>query len=1494
MARNAVVVNRDDAAAAAAQLTDAETSGVERSEQIAVEVGGKRRVRYFVSFAHKDKKLKDDLLGRLADVLATATNYRIEGWQDKEIELGSVWHRQIQAAINKCDFGLLLLSPAFLRSEYITNHELPSFVVDAPFHPVAQKRVAPVALKPIRFDGKMDLRGLEQRQIFHYPDGRAYQACRGNERKDKFVEELFAKIIEMLDRHPREPLERAETSTLDRLAGRVPRVRLRQYFQEQIELSLGEIHFVRTEGEVTTQNKLDDSGLAGERRDALEFLREWACDQAGEPYCALLGEYGMGKTTTSMAFAQELLKAREGSSSVPLPIYMDLRNLGEGAKTEPDLLQIIDTVLRKSWRGGFVEIPLSGPEVVRLVQQDGAVAIFDGLDEVLVHLSPAAGQRFSRELFRILPPILFPRRRKGNTPGRPGRVLVTCRTHYFRTLRDQKAHLTAEDRGDVRTDDYRVFVLLPFTDRQIRDYLDQMLPDEDIERVLETIRAIHNLPELAERPYTLSLIARHFPDIERWKMEGRRVTGVDLYRAMVLSWLERDAGKHQITPDHKQQFMEYFAAELWRSGKRAWSVGDVEQWLIDFLLAHPSLAAHYDGKDRELLKEDIRTATFLVREGEADFRFAHTSLQEFFLAGYLRRALIEGRLEDWALPPPSPETLEFLGQLLLGEAENGRATGTLRTIRDAYRPRISELAFAYVLLALEKNFPAPSPAGFRLDGADLRQWRMTGGVDGSTLNLRATSFRGARMSDSVLQNVDLERADFTGSDLARAELIDARAKSALLARADLRGTLFRNVVLEGADFSGASLHRTRFLRSQLAGARSLDGTCPDALFALCEPETWDTSVPNHTLRLGVFDGHAWGIFANAFSPDGTRLASASLDATLRLWDLVSGECLAVLRGHEGGVGGCAFAPDGTRLASASGDNTLRLWDPGSGECLAVLRGHEGGVGGCAFAPDGTRLASASGDNTLRLWDPGSGECLAVLRGHENGVAGCAFAPDGTRLASASQDHTLRLWDPVSGECLAILRGHEEGVLGCAFAPDGTRLASASDDNTLRLWDPVSGECLAVLRGHEEGVVSCAFAPDGTRLASASWDNTLRLWDPVSGECLAVLGGHENGVSGCAFAPDGTRLASASVDGMLGLWDPVSGETLSVLRGHQTWVLGCAFAPDGTRLGSASADGTLGLWDPLSGESLAVLRGHENGVAGCAFAADGTRLVSASYDNTLRLWDPLSGECLAVLRGHENAVAGCAFAPDGTRLVSASCDNTLRLWDPVSGECLAILRGHEEGVLGCAFAPDGTRLASASDDNTLRLWDPVSGECLAVLRGHEEGVAGCTFAPDGSRLASASADNTLRLWDPVSGECLAVLRGHEEGVVSCAFAPDGTRLASTSWDNTLRLWDPVSGECLAVLRGHENWVAGCAFTSDGTRLASASLDGTLRLWDPVSGQQVGCCWYFWADGAWASLDLPANKIAQVSGDAWRWLGWFAPDAVTRYPAEAIGPLPECKL
>jgi hypothetical protein len=134
------------------QAEDRRGSGIEPFVEKAVEPDRKRTVCYFVSFSRRDKRLKDDLLSRLEDRFGAAKRYRFDGWQDKDIELGSDWDHQIQAAIGECDFGLLLVTPAFLGSDYISTHELPHFVADEPLRPTARKRAIPVALRggPVR------------------------------------------------------------------------------------------------------------------------------------------------------------------------------------------------------------------------------------------------------------------------------------------------------------------------------------------------------------------------------------------------------------------------------------------------------------------------------------------------------------------------------------------------------------------------------------------------------------------------------------------------------------------------------------------------------------------------------------------------------------------------------------------------------------------------------------------------------------------------------------------------------------------------------------------------------------------------------------------------------------------------------------------------------------------------------------------------------------------------------------------------------------------------------------------------------------------------------------------------------------------------------------------------------------------------------------------------------------------------------------------------
>jgi WD40 repeat protein len=435
--------------------------------------------------------------------------------------------------------------------------------------------------------------------------------------------------------------------------------------------------------------------------------------------------------------------------------------------------------------------------------------------------------------------------------------------------------------------------------------------------------------------------------------------------------------------------------------------------------------------------------------------------------------------------------------------------------------------------------------------------------------------------------------------------------------------------------------------------------------------------------------------AVAISPDGTWLATANNDRTVQVWDRATADCIKALRGHADAVSAVAISPDGTWLATAScgheeptaygdweyvpgQDTAVRIWDPLSGSCLATLTGHTEEVGAVAISPDGTWLATASRDGTVRIWDRASAEHgNAPRRPGDNRAV--AISPDSSWLATGGLDKTVRIWDRATAQCIKTLWNKGQ-VHALAVSPDGTWLAAASNDKTVRIWDVRTGTCTATLTGHTRLVLGVAVSPDGTWLATVSTDKTARIWDVRTGTCTATLTGHTNAVSAVAISPDGTWLATSSDDKTVRIWDRATARCIKTLRSKDK-VYAVAISRDGTWL--AAAGGAVQIWDPLRGTCVATLAHHANFVYAVAISPDSTRLVGADGDGLL-IWGRQSG---AVITHTLEAAAPAVTTSPGASLLAAAGTGNAENWVPIT-------RMRTDAMLwDCAWAADGHTVAA---------------------------------------------------------------------------------------------------------------------------------------------------------------------------------------------------------
>lgn len=657
-------------------------------------------------------------------------------------------------------------------------------------------------------------------------------------------------------------------------------------------------------------------------------------------------------------------------------------------------------------------------------------------------------------------------------------------------------------------------------------------------------------------------------------------------------------------------------------------------------------------------------------------------------------------------------------------------------------------------------------------------------------------------------------------------------------------------------------------------------------------------VPDHVSRIigNLRLRHAREIKAVAFSPDGTKVATASSDYTVKIWDLGNGHELLTYEGHRDVVHCLAWTPDGKNIVSAGKEKAIKVWNASTGKDVQSIRGMGEYVSALVLSKDGKYVLTGQHSvtpliNGIFVYETATGKFVRDLQDFQNKIGALAMSHDGKLLAAGDDNGNVRLFqiptfvDNVNQPAFWTQQDPNGATYHLSFSPDDKTLVRVSrfavklyatpqpdvpfqtatprvnlntnnatcstfskDGKTLyvgtmegniQLWDPESGQKVGEFKNaHTSAVNSLAFSADGNRMASCSGDFTIRLWDFDVVLQSRDFEGHDGAVWTAAFSPDGSKIVSASADRTVKVWQRETGQVLFTLNDHQAPVTVAQFSPDGKLIASAGADKIIRIYDAEKGTPLRTYEGHQGTITFLDFSPDSKRIVSGSLDRRVKIWDADKGKELVSINDNPSIVAAVAFHPKGKQIAVGNIDQSIRLYDD-AGKLQHSWTAHGGGVNGVSFSPNGQWLASCGVDMSVAVWPLASpGQNAMRLTGHAGPVSSVVFRNDNQHLVSCGADQVIKLWKIEGNDAkeMQTFRGHKDWVTNVAFSKDGFHVISASVDRRMKIWEITSRE-LPLLAEHTSGVETAAVSPNGEIIATGSIDKTIKLWNRRTGVEI---------------------------------------------------------
>lgn len=661
--------------------------------------------------------------------------------------------------------------------------------------------------------------------------------------------------------------------------------------------------------------------------------------------------------------------------------------------------------------------------------------------------------------------------------------------------------------------------------------------------------------------------------------------------------------------------------------------------------------------------------------------------------------------------------------------------------------------------------------------------------------------------------------------------------------------------------------------------------------------------------------------AVAVSPDGKWLATGGADKSIKLFNLADGTPGAVLNGAGDRITGVLFSADSSKVFAASLDKTIRIWNVADAAAVGQITSPSA-VNSIVLNKDGTQIISADADNTIRVWpvpaDANAPVTAAALeiKGHEKPVTAIALiTPAGDKILSGSEDGTVRVWNLADGKQLQSM-AHGAPVTGVAVRPDGGRFASTGGTST-KLWNPADAKLVAELKGeYRSARIVAQRTADETvakSLLTGAQKNIEARQKTVTTTTEAQTKAKTAQEEAAKKVPDAQTAAKTATDAKAAndkkvadaqaavkaaeeakktaedkaAADKVIADATVALKAAQAEqaktdkaaTAATAAAKKATDAAAAAvkafasaerasqraakkleeakaAHAAFGVAHKASEKSLADATAAGailvKGVRGAVFSADNKTLITVGDNNAVQTWNAENGTALESFNVHQGPTTAVALTATGD-IVSASADNTVKVWDHnPSWKIVGRLGASADApldvsqspfadrILALDFSSDGSKLATGggepSRSGELMIWDVAKQAPLnTFVDAHSDTVFGVEFSRDGRYLLSGAADKFAKIFDVESGKPVKSFEGHTHHVLDVAWRADGLIFASAGADNAIKVWDVTSGEQKRTIAGYKKQVTSLHFVGLGSNIVSSGGDKTVRYHKTDNGQ-----------------------------------------------------------